>query len=567
MSVKVSISSYSAGRSPENAVRNLVQAGFEYAELGTSHGSVLMDRTPEEWVKFREFAEGMGLKFRQGHLLLHRYITEKDEALRKENVEIHRQWCKMYHALGITSAVLHCGGYNEILRGEDPAAVRAIRVKSLTELLSDLPEGMSICLENLPYETFEDMYANLEAMNFPENLGLCLDTGHLHFCPKPDHEDFILRAGKYLKALHMHDNAGPMSPDGVLHISGWLGSDKHMFPSFFSGGINWYKVVSALHTIGYDHLWNLEVSSDLGEGTLHQTWRNMILRQDHERAEMLFHYDPEAPVPGDPVNDYDAIKPVSAGNVTVEVDKYFLKVTAPDYIVRFDPVHGGRISRWQAFDHELIAPAQTLGWSVVGNWQPSAAAFNLQSGVKIESVKAVADGVEVTWSKVLGEEDCAGLMGATYVITDTYKANGFSRKAKVINTTGKKSIPFAFRFHSVPALMGGKNRPLGTTRMDDGATFERCEKPYWFRMGEPDEVVEKVMNGYVMLETKGTKAYLGAPDVKGEIEVSFPGEKPACVFFWDTTNNAGSCEPIFRTRTLEAGESCEFEISVKHIAL
>ena len=52
-----------------------------------------------------------------------------------------------------------------------------------------------------------------------------------------------------------------------------------------------------------------------------------------------------------------------------------------------------------------------------------------------------------------------------------------------------------------------------------------------------------------------------------EIEVSFPGEKPACVFFWDTTNNAGSCEPIFRARALEAGESCEFEISVKHIAL
>ena len=94
MSVKVSISSYSAGRSPENAVRNLVQAGFEYAELGTSHGSVLMDRTPEEWVKFREFAEGMGLKFRQGHLLLHRYITEKDEALRKYPFQhgFHRQY-------------------------------------------------------------------------------------------------------------------------------------------------------------------------------------------------------------------------------------------------------------------------------------------------------------------------------------------------------------------------------------------------------------------------------------------------------------------------------------------
>ena len=321
MSIKISISSYIAGQSPETAVKRLVKAGFEYSDLGSGHSAIMLERSPAEWAEFRKFSEDMGLKFRQGHLPLHSYITERDENLRKANVEIHRRYCRMYHAVGITAAVLHCGGYGVYLNGDNAEEVRAIRVKSLTELLSDLPDGMSICLENLPYETFEDVYANLEAMGFPKNLGLCLDTGHLHFSPRPDHEDYILRAGKHLKAMHMHDNVGPMSPDGVLPIPGWLGSDKHMFPSFFSGGINWNKVVNALRAIDYDGLWNLEVSSDLSENALHQGYRDMVLRQDRERAEMIFTYDADAPAPDDPVNDYSAIKTVESAGVKAGVEK------------------------------------------------------------------------------------------------------------------------------------------------------------------------------------------------------------------------------------------------------
>ena len=84
MSIKISISSYIAGQFPESAVKRLVKSGFEYAELGSNHSAILLERTPEEWVKFREFAEGMGLKFRQGHLPLHSYITENNEELRNK---------------------------------------------------------------------------------------------------------------------------------------------------------------------------------------------------------------------------------------------------------------------------------------------------------------------------------------------------------------------------------------------------------------------------------------------------------------------------------------------------
>ena len=565
MSIKISISSYIAGRSPETAAKRIAQAGFQYAEMGSGHSAMLVERSPEAWKTFRNFAEDQGVKFRQGHLLLHKYITEKDEALRRANVETHRLYCRMYHAVGITSAVLHCGGYDEILKGEDPAAVRAIRIKSLTELLSDLPDGMSICLENLPYETFEDVYANLEEMGFPHNLGLCLDTGHLHFCPKPDHEDFILRAGKHLKALHMHDNVGPMHPDGVLPIPGWLGSDKHMAPGFFTGSINWYRVVSALRAINYDYLWNMEIGGDLGENTPNQAWRSMVMRHDYERAQLIFNYDPEAPAPDDPVNDYAAVGSVESEGIKAEVDKYMLKITAPEYTLKVDPVHGGRVAQWNAFGRELLARSTNMGWGVVGNWCPASAAFNLSSGVKIESVKAVPGGIELRMTKVLTEDDNAALEGVTYEITDTFGVDSFKRQLRVVNTTGAETIPFTFRFHNMPSTMGGPGLPVGSVVMEDGVTCERHGKPFCFRLGARRNAdAEKGVGKDPIFDSEGKSVFLTAPDMAGKLQVSFPGVLPAIIYCWDLQSNAGTCEAIFESAVLKPGESCSFEIAVKH---
>ena len=562
MSIKLSISSYVAGKSPEAAVKRIVKAGFSYAEMGSGHSAMMVERTPEEWKAFRHYAEDQGLKFRQGHLLLHKYITEKDETLRRANVEVHRLYCRMYHAVGITSAVLHCGGYDEILQGEDPAAVRAIRVKSLTELLSDLPDGMSICLENLPYETFEDVYANLEDMGFPSNLGLCLDTGHLHFSPKPDHEDFILRAGKYLKAMHIHDNVGPMSPDGVLPISGWLGSDKHMAPGFFTGSINWYRVVAALRAINYDYLWNMEIGGDLGEGSPNQEWRDMVLRHDYERGKLIFNYDPDAPSVEDPVNDYAAIGKVESNGVKAEVEKYTVKITAPAYELNVDPVHGGRISRWYALGRELLARNFTLGWNVVGNWCPASAAFNLSSGVKIESVKGVPEGIEIVMTRILSEDDNSALQGVTYKIIDTFGPESFTRKLQVINTTDAETIPFSFRFHSMPSLMGGAGLPVGAITMDDGVTQPRTGSPWAFRLGEQRNVeAERGVGKDPIIDTNGKEAFLTAPDVEGKVAVSYPGALPAIIYCWDTASNVGSYESIFTSAALKPGESCEYAIT------
>lgn len=567
MGIKLSISSYIAGKSPEAAVKRIARAGFHYAELGAPHSAMLLERSPEEWKEFREFARQEGIEFGQGHLPLHNFITDKDETSRRANVEIHRRYCRMYHALGITAPVLHCGGYREIHAGEDPAAVRAIRIKSLKELLSDLPEGMCLCLENLPDETFEDVFANLEEMGFPENLGLCLDTGHLHFSPAPDHESFILRAGKHLKALHLHDNPGPMAPDGVLKLSGWLGSDKHMMPGFFAGSINWYKVTAALRAINYDRLWNMEIGAELGVDTPNQRYRDMILRHNCERGELIFNHDPEAPDPEDPVNDYSSLEKISSAGVSAEVDKYSLKISAPAYELAVDPVHGGRIYRWDSAGHTIIPQCMSWGWGVAGVITPLATAFHLTRGMKIDSLKAVPEGIELAMSKVLDCEDNDVLQGVTFAITDTFTADGFTRQLKITNTAGKKLPVSCFRIHCLPDLLGGPGLPAGRLEMSDGAVYDRNHASFCFRLtDEPDQMIEKALRCTV-IPSRGEKVFLSALGFKGRLEISFSGVTPAYIFCWDSRSNICSLEPVFSPCALEPGEERIYGMTVKHTGI
>ena len=78
------------------------------------------------------------------------------------------------------------------------------------------------------------------------SLCVCLDTGHLHLFDK-DQRNFILKAGKRLKALHIADNQGF--------------EDQHMMP-YGRGNIDFDEVVRALREIHYEGLFNLEIPGE-----------------------------------------------------------------------------------------------------------------------------------------------------------------------------------------------------------------------------------------------------------------------------------------------------------------
>ena len=102
-------------------------------------------------------------------------------------------------------------------------------------------EQATLCLENLRHifrGIDEILYAIDEVGS--DRLAVCLDTGHLNLTKTGTQRDFILKAGKRLRALHIANNDGK--------------EDRHLAPFTGSVGIDFTEVVDALREINYNGL-------------------------------------------------------------------------------------------------------------------------------------------------------------------------------------------------------------------------------------------------------------------------------------------------------------------------
>ncbi len=249
--------SYFIDLSPEEAVRLFAAEGWTDLELSTEHGAALLERgdpaaTGEQFLRF---CADLGVSLPQGHLKLTADIARPDPARRQEELEELKRWLDLFAALGIRAAVLHPGGPN-CLQGEEPSqAVLDANVESLAQLTRHTGDGPpTICLENGP--NAGRLLALIEAVG-GEGLGICFDTGHLGLLRAKDpgagqtERDFIVQAGRHLKALHIADNDGS--------------GDQHLLP--YEGGIvDWRSVMQGLKEIAYDGPFNFEVPGESGWG-------------------------------------------------------------------------------------------------------------------------------------------------------------------------------------------------------------------------------------------------------------------------------------------------------------
>lgn len=237
---------------PEDAVLSLKEAGFSYGELAVEHSLALLDRGSEiekNGLTFRSFLNDHGFSIPQGHLDFRNDITTR------ETVEQLKKEITLFQAVGIKNAVFHINGGPKL---PEEARLEAQR-HSLQELLDFVRcTDLTICLENLmTNKTIADAGKLLQWIEQlgDENLGICLDTGHLHRSRLSLHtteqtlEEFILQAGKHLKAMHVHSN------DGI--------NDLHLAPfTSRANNIDWVRVIKALQKIGYEGLFNLEVPGE-----------------------------------------------------------------------------------------------------------------------------------------------------------------------------------------------------------------------------------------------------------------------------------------------------------------
>ncbi len=236
-------SSYLHEFSPEEMVQTFLQHGWECTELSTEHGWQLLDRGDPVRVgeKFREFAENQGFAFPQGHFYLKADIAHPDEKKRAEIMDDLKRWCELFAALDIRSGVLHPGGSGPRAIGADHEMILECNIKSLEKLSGFVRGGpTTICLEN--GGSIDSLLPLVSSISGSE-LGICLDTGHLNMAGG-NCSDFVRRAGKKLKALHITDSIGE--------------HDDHIFPHG-AGTVNWKAFVAALYEVDYGGLFNFEV--------------------------------------------------------------------------------------------------------------------------------------------------------------------------------------------------------------------------------------------------------------------------------------------------------------------
>ena len=247
--MKLSVwSSYYYHLSPEDALRALKEHGFNCCELSSEHSEALLNRgdAVEVGEEFGKFARELGVEVSQGHLFFwgKKICNGEDRALIKKQLDL-------FLAIGIKNAVLHCDPLvNENGEKAPIDIARKENIKAISDILEHVKgTDIVICLENL---ISSPAVNNIEGLMFfidhfnSENLGICLDTGHLNINDK-DQVGFIRRAGKHIKALHLADNEGK--------------DDQHMMP-FGKGHVDFAAVIREMKALDYQGLYNLEIPGE-----------------------------------------------------------------------------------------------------------------------------------------------------------------------------------------------------------------------------------------------------------------------------------------------------------------
>ena len=124
----------------------------------------------------------------------------RDAALRR-----FRQTIQAAQALGVTRIVVH-GGYIPLVYFPEWFVEQSVRF--WRELLSDVPEDMTLAVENV-MEPEPRLLADIAAQVDDPRLGLCLDVGHANSsASKTPPLAWIAPMAPWLRHVHLHNNEG-----------------------------------------------------------------------------------------------------------------------------------------------------------------------------------------------------------------------------------------------------------------------------------------------------------------------------------------------------------------------
>ncbi len=247
----------------EGSLRAMAEMGWEGGELSLTHlreiaGADDPDAAADE---VGALIGELGLRVPQVHLEV-AAMGSLDDAQREADLAMVERHIKLCRRMGMAVGVLHpVGGMPATLA--EYRRVGQVRIESFARMAEfGAQHGFSIAIENTMDTRGDEMSAmgrRLFGAIIPElhevidavgadNFGICLDTGHTNVQGIPMAEA-VRQCGDRLIATHIDDNHGV--------------TDEHSEP--FRGTIDWESGVAALREIGYEGIFNLEISPARGQ--------------------------------------------------------------------------------------------------------------------------------------------------------------------------------------------------------------------------------------------------------------------------------------------------------------
>ena len=250
MDLKYGLSSnYLRNSTPFDAVKTFKNFGFNAMELGTKHTAYLLKNG--NYQEFKDVISENDFIVPQGHMLTSGDICDP------EIIDRAKRTLDMFGEIGVKNAVIHAKG--SLDTDEETRFEKLVcSIKTLSEYLkgTDTVLCLENCMRRLIYNA-DHLNAIIDAAGGGDNLGICLDTGHLNFSyvvdgdpyDKQSQREFILKAGKRLKALHINNN------DSM--------DDDHLLPfTTIENGVDFKEVMTTLEEVNYKGLFNFEIPGE-----------------------------------------------------------------------------------------------------------------------------------------------------------------------------------------------------------------------------------------------------------------------------------------------------------------
>ncbi len=136
-----------------------------------------------------------------------------DPKIRDLAAQRYRQTIATAQGYGINKIILHAG-FNPWLYF--PCWFTEHSTEFWLEFVKEIPQGMTICLENVLEEEPQMLAQIIRDVNDPR-IRMCLDVGHAHAYSKASVMDWVSQCADIIDHFHIHNNDGSWDTHSALN--------------------------------------------------------------------------------------------------------------------------------------------------------------------------------------------------------------------------------------------------------------------------------------------------------------------------------------------------------------